>query len=163
MANIKKTERISSVSSLLKVNWALLCQNASVDQRSNLVSLQTVIEEITLSKTPELSAAIVAGKRVEIKSDFSLIAQLDRCNPGDLQAYSPFMEIRIVDPAGVELGKHTIPLDVQRDKRRLRVIISFNSFLVTKAGEYEFIISIKSANEPIFSEKTRVPLEIKIA
>jgi hypothetical protein len=162
MANTKKTERILPVSSLLKVNWALLCQNASVDQRSNLVSLQTVIEEITLSKTPELNAAIATGKKVEIKSDFSLVAQLDRCNPDDLQAYSPFMEVRIVDPAGVELGKHTMPLDVQRDKRRLRVIVGFNGFVITKAGEYEFIISIKSTNEPTFSEKTRVPLEVKI-
>jgi hypothetical protein len=148
--------------SLVRVNWAVLCKDASVDQRSNLVSLQTVIEEITLTKNAELDKALSKDEKIQIGAEFSLVVQLDRLNPEDQQFYSSFLEINVVDPDGIELGKTSIPLEIQKDKRRFRVIIRFNNFIITKAGDYNFVIMLRTKDNTSFYEGTRVPLEIKI-
>lgn len=159
MSNPKKTEK--SVFPL-KVDWGMLCKSATVDQVSNQISLFNVIDEVTLVKNPQLESAIRDNKKIEVKLESALVVQFERENVGDMSAYSIFMEIRIIDPLKAELGKLSMPFEMQQDKKRARAIINFNNLLITQAGNYSFIVSLRYPKEDSFFEVLRIPLEVKI-
>lgn len=152
----KNTSPISAT----KVDWALLCRSVAVDQNTNQVSIFNVIDEITINKDANIEEAVAKSKKFQISMEFALITQFEHSlkdNQGIMH-----VQVEVIDPSKSELGKMNMPLEIQRGKKRTRIIVQFPNLVATKSGSYNFVISLKEDNERVYTEIARVPLEINI-
>ena len=153
----------------VKVLWALLCQNASVDQQTNAVSLFNVIEELTLSpaplntaKKPSSTETMDFPAKTQVNTKYSLVVMTER-ESGMNRDSQVMMRLSITDPAGEKLFSHEFPAQFGfTDKVRARAIINFENMVVTKTGRYTYTISTKSAGEKDFQEQYSTSLVVKI-
>ncbi|GEM_PF-5200538 len=153
----------------VRVNWAMLCENASVDQNTNTVSLFNVLEELTLSQGPLSVDDVKAGgelmdfpEKTQVNSKHVLVVQVER-ETGANKDSKIQMQLEVADPSGEVLLKNEFPiLFGVSDVSRTRAIISFDGMLVTKSGKYTYTISTKSVGAKIYTKQYSVILDVKI-
>ncbi|MCX6718892.1 MAG: hypothetical protein NTZ38_00750 [Candidatus Taylorbacteria bacterium] len=162
-----KTEKENKIPKI-KVVWALLCRNASVDQASNMVSLFNILDELTLSKTPPTNNGVHSSKledfsqRTKVNTDFTLAVQFERDNMENVNGFEPKINVKIIDPAGEILADNELPIMFENDKKRMRAIINFDGILLTKSGNYTYIVATKSTKDEKFKEQSKTTIDIKI-
>ncbi|HEY4524045.1 MAG TPA: hypothetical protein VJK04_04200 [Candidatus Paceibacterota bacterium] len=154
--------------SMIDLKWALMCKNASVDKQSNIISLLSVIEEITINKN-SFGSSVSKEKnltnfsdKTQIKGDFTLVVQLERRLDVNIPKFEPNIEIKIIDPNKEALATNILPLYFEENRGKLRAIISFDSLIVKDSGIYDFLISIRVTPQESFIEKGKVSVEVKI-
>ena len=157
--------------SALKIKWALMCKSASVDRQSNNVSLFSVIEELTLNKTPAGNLQVGQSNvkrpssfpnKTQVKGEFTIVVQLERQPTVKAPGFKPSLRIQIVDPKEEVLATNVLPLNFEEGKNRLRAIVSFDLIIVKDPGIYNFAVSVRASDKDEFGAETRVPVEVKI-
>lgn len=152
--------------SIFEVKWAVLCQNAVVDQQTNNLSLHNIVEELTFNKDPLSSTAVKHSAsfpdKTSVKFNSTLVVYMERKYEIQGNTFNPEMEIKIVDPKNDILGTNILPINFETGKNRLRMLISFESVLVKDPGIYNFVISARDSKEGKFKQSTTVSIDVKI-
>ena len=138
--------------------WSILCEKSIIDQDSNNISLQNVLEQLQL--TPGVDAKLgkdVNSAEKNVPINFELITMWDRVAKGDIDEQ---IKIALVDPEGKAIATTDHPLKLSSSLQRLRFRIRYNGIKVTIPGKYRFSIRMKGEKE--YEEVGRVYLDIKI-
>src|SRR3989344_2475061 len=114
----------------VQIRWALLCKNASVDQRTNTISLFNIVEEFTVNKGPlgtSMAKRVSSSpEKTAVAGEFALVVKLERTS--DSPITDAGLKISIVDSFRKELQTNEVPLKFEEGKQRLRFIVNFGSF-----------------------------------
>ena len=148
---------------------AIICQNASVDQQTNAVSLFNVVEDVTLSDKPLTPEEARAGGetkdfpvKTQVNNKYVLVAQIER-EAGINKDSQAQMKLIVTDPDGEEMVNNDFPLAFGiGDTRKTRAIINFDGMLVTKTGRYTYSLSTKAAGEDSYQEQFVSWIDVKI-
>ncbi len=142
--------------------WSVLCMNSVIDQETNNISLNNILEEIQIKKNI-INLVSTSNKNSEKKEailiNFELVSFWKKLISKEEKIHFETM-IKILDPEGEVL--HTIPqtIEMKENIERFRSRIKFNAMPFTKPGGYIFQINVKKEKE--FIEIGRIPLQIKI-
>jgi len=128
--------------------WTVVCSRAVVDQRSNNISLQNVVEQISLNGTP------TPGTGLRFPLDvMSLWARADLDRPAQGRG-----RLRFLSPTGALITETEFEIDVSGTHRRYRATIHLEGFPLDGSGKYTFHTDFWEGTE--WLEVASVPLEI---
>lgn len=139
---------------MIKHIWSLLCEDSSVDQETNKLSLRNVLESIEIKVQGNLPEKMVIPISFEIVSFFT---RADASTDEELH-----FKARLVNAEMDQLGKD-FPVDIKfpAKSNRLRSRLKIQGLPIKGEGKYAFIISIKTSKEKEYKTVAELPLEIK--
>ena len=129
--------------------WTICCTRAVIDSESSNMSLQNIIEQITVPKPSEPTAAVGLLHEVVsiwVRSDGSIPAR----GRG---------RFRLVAPSGQEVGVDEYEIDLT-EVYRLRRKNRSSVFPVGEAGRYHFHVELELDGEDEWREVARVPVTV---
>lgn len=115
--------------------WAVLCAKSIVDQSDNSLTLVNTIDEIVVQAPPD--------KTIVVPFPMELVILARRSDPAVPETASARM--RLIGPAGQELGKVDFTVDVQT-KGRMRNFLKMEGFPVAGPGHYQFRVEFMNAS-----------------
>ncbi len=136
----------------MKNVWSIICENFSIDPKSNLLSIVNCIEEIRLeidkdklSKIDKITVPInLQLISLWVVDDFSKINSIK-------------IKIELIDPDGRVLNKISNIIKSNKGEKRIKSVININGIPITKSGRYYFKIFKKDKKYKVVSE---IPLDI---
>ncbi|MCK9578004.1 hypothetical protein M0R01_00745 [bacterium] len=144
------------INSFLKLKWALVCRSVSVDQKTGLLSVFNVIEEICLKSKSDLPSQLV------IPVDINLVINLEVDDITSLDKLTPSLRVVILNPDKKEIGCKDIKIDLSGiNNDKLRVIIGFDSFDIDDFGRYEFVICVKENDGSVYKKIGSTSIKIE--
>lgn len=130
--------------------WTVVCSRAVVDQKSNNVSLQNVLEQITISAVPS------AGWALPISLDImTLWARSDFIQPAQGQYRIAFRS----PSAAIISGPFCRKVDLSEYKR-MRDRVTVNSLRVDESGRHTFTVEFQLDGETNWTQVAVIPLEV---
>ena len=129
--------------------WTVLCSRAMVDKFTNMVSLEGVIEQMTVHGQPEPGPAVPTNLDV-----MSLWARRDLRIPAQARA-----RLSVISPSGKTLGATEYDVLLEETERH-RQRITFPAFPLETAGRYVFRVEVQLEAGGEWSECARVPLSV---
>lgn len=130
--------------------WTILCTKASIDSRSNNISLFEIIDQLNVVGSP-------ADERVEIPAQFDLVTQWIRSEPEEPERVPGRVSLRL--PDGDQVGGSEFEIDLS-EKLRHRNVISIGSLPLHGPGHYEFLIDYRPASGGDWQAAYQLPLQI---
>ena len=130
--------------------WTILCSRAVVDQRSNNVSLQNILEQITIRGELPTDAAIPA-----IPMMCELVTLWAR-QPADTPTQGR-ARITYLAPSGEELHAAEVPIDLS-ETQRYRTQLTMQGLRIAGPGVHTFRVELQDNGN--WREVSAVPLEI---
>lgn len=148
----------------IQLIWSILCQESSIDANTNVISLFKVLEEIKVNinsegldklknnptfdptkpiHLPITSQLVILWKNLSNESNLKFPIKIVLKDPNK----------KIIQ----EINKNAM---FQKNKERLRVIISMNGFPFTKSGEYTYFIMTKQTKDDSFKEVGSIPIKV---
>ncbi len=118
--------------------WGLICGSSSVDVNTNLLSVFSVIDEITVSP-PKKPLPPLPPEGISIAAQHDFVSVWSR---NDLEERKVNAILRYRNPDNVELLKKDIVLSFEKGKKNLRLILKFNGFKLKLEGEYRYEIEL---------------------
>lgn len=148
-------------------NWSLVCERALIDQKTNLLTIFNVIEEVTLSDLKKNGAPVGPS---ELKEEDKKIMQRDMCllsawrrdQLAGEEALEHDLKIEWISPAGNVLMQTESKINLEKGKNNLRVLINLDKIAFTTAGTYVFRLSDKNEKN-VFKSVTEIPIDFKVA
>jgi hypothetical protein len=147
----------------LKHIWSVLCSSSVLDQDTNNLSLNNLVEQVSI----KLSKEDIEKKKKEKTKGFAVPIQLQvvtRIMKMVKESSLAFeLKLDLVNPDG-EIVNSMKPVNIALKKglKNIRVRNNIPVLFVDKEGEYMIIVSIKEAGESKFTEVDRVPLDVVI-
>lgn len=129
--------------------WTVVCSQAIVDRDSNNVSLQNVIEQITIADVPKPDGIIPLGLQV-----MTLWARSDFDVPSRGQA-----RLTLLLPSGKSAKEFESILDLS-EARRLRTGLRVEGFPASESGRYSFRVEFRNEGEELWHLGATVPIEV---
>lgn len=136
----------------MKNIWTIISQSSSIDNRTNQLSAFNLLDGITFTRPEE--------KRGEEEFISPVAFQLISfwiCKNKDDKAE---VKIRVSDPDNKMVNEFDINIHPVDDKLRVRNIVDFGAFKVTKPGVYSIALMIKDGDS--FKTISEIPLDIKV-
>jgi len=144
------------INSALRLKWAVICRGVSVDQKSGLISIFNIIEEICLRSKNDLPS------KLTIPVDMNLVVNFELNDITPLSIFNPFMKVVILNPKEEKLGEREIRINFDNNKdKHLRVIIGFDNFNIVEYGRYEFVIYVKDEDGLDYEKIGSTSIDIK--
>lgn len=140
--------------------WSVLCKESLINQDDNVISLNGILEEltITLSSTDK---GLRLPDKFNIPLNFEIVSFWIKNQKSDV--IKAEIEYTLINPEGLELLKTVqsmeIPASASRSRSRMKII----GISITTEGDYSFRIKIKETKEDNFILVSELPLEVKIA
>ena len=138
--------------------WAVLCRSASIDQKSNTVSLFEIIEELEGVATP-MGLEPESPIGTAIPTQMCVASGWIRCNPEEPTKGK--MQVRIVAPGGTDCVP-VIPQVVNlAEYKRGRMIARIMSMTYQGDGTYECVVESEDGSgdwKPVAS----LPFEVSV-
>jgi hypothetical protein len=138
--------------------WTVICQSAIIDQQTNILSLQNVLEEAIVDKKDNEGKSIIPEKGEAIPLTFQVVSLWKKLAPLD-QEVVVNGELEVTDPTGATLLKNPLSFKIEKNTERSRSLIGFQGFKITAPGEYTFILRAKEGSR--LQEVSRTYLAIK--
>lgn len=142
--------------------WSVLCQKASIDKDTNIVSLLTVVEALTLqdaeTKVAELEtmrAQMEAGKEILVPTDFILISWIVRTD--NVQPETASYRVSIDPPEGKLPQKFEQTADLS-SHNGMRMRHGYDHIPFRGLGTYWFVVELKKGNR--WMKVARIPLTL---
>lgn len=129
--------------------WTILGSRAVIDKRTNNVSIQNVVEQLTVFGMPDPESRIAI--------ELELVSFWIRSDPNT--PAQGRMRLVVVSPS----GKCAEPLETELDltaHERLRVPIRFESFPCDEAGRYYFRVELLEKGDQEWRDVAAVPLTL---
>jgi len=147
----------------LKHIWSVLCSSSVLDQDTNNLSLNNLVEQVSI----KLSKEDMEKKKKEKTKGFAVPIQLQVVTRimKRVQDSSLAFELKLdlVNPEGkIVNSMKPVNIALKKGLKNIRVRNNIPVLFVDKEGEYTIIVSIKEAGESKFTEVDRVPLDIII-
>lgn len=140
----------------VKLNWMILCENVSVDNKTNNVSIFNVVEEIKLDinvKESDKNSEIIF---LPIKQ--KLISFWFNDNPTGMPNIKA--RLQFFDPGKKLLQETPLEINFEDGKKRLRFIIDLNGLMVTTSGQYTFSMVLENSGMFIRAGVTDVEIDV---
>lgn len=134
-----------------------ICQSSAVDTDTNSLSLFNIIEEINVNLKPLNNQLIDQKEKKSIPFPFELVSVWTKLIDGDVSSEIKFS---LIDPLGEVIQEIPHNLEIKSTHQRMRIRIKVNGIVVTKPGQYFYLVELKSKNG--FTEVSKIPLTIKI-
>lgn len=134
--------------------WTVICSNSVIDQDSNNISLQSVIEQLNIAGTPPASGVVPA---VPISLEVvTLWARADFDVPGRGRARVTFLF-----PSGIPSAplQFEYGIDLSSFKRN-RTRWHINGLPIRESGRHIFRVEFQNEGENVWREVATVPLEV---
>ncbi len=129
--------------------WTVVCASSVIDQDSNQVSIQNVIDQINIADEPKPEAVVAMPFEV-----VTLWARSDFNEPSRgcarLSLLSPTAEVFKTVESKVDLSK----FERLRDRRR------FPGFRVKEPGRYTFRLELQNEGEDTWREVASIPIKV---
>lgn len=139
--------------------WSVICNNSSVDQQSNSVSLFNVLEQVAIeNKAFDEISNTTDKKGVLILHKFEIVT-LWKIKPNQ-KSLKFEQKLELIDPNKDILDTFTIPLEFEAGKSRLRFKTELPGLKVTVPGDYVFRVSLQSTLKKEWIEVTELPIEV---
>lgn len=151
---------------IVEIIWSVLCQESSIDDRSNNISLFKVLEQLKLNVgTKELDKLkdnpnFDPKKPIFLPFPFQLVI-LWKNLTSELDLEIP-VKIVLKDPHKKIIQEEENNFLFKKGKKRLRTIVSMKGIPLTKSGEYVYHILAKQSADANFKEIGSIPLEVVI-
>lgn len=139
--------------------WSVLCQNSSVDQQTNNVSLFQVFEALEVDVTPASNTEVSANAEFNIPVQYQIVTLLSK-EKADPENTKYVIRITLVNPQGEKKILVDRELPFLANKRRMRSVNQIQGLPVNKSGDYHFIVEIKQDEK--FQKVADLPLEVKL-
>lgn len=142
----------------MKHIWSVLCRRSIIDNETNNISLNDVLEQLTVGVKAKQQVAPMP-EVINIPIDYEVVSLWLR---GDEKGHVQVdTEIEIMQPNGKSAKtfpqKIDMPEKIQRSRTRYRI----NGFVVTMPGRYWFKVKIKEKDGQ-FKIVSEMPLDINI-
>lgn len=128
--------------------WTVVCSRAVVDQRSNNISLENIIEQVSVAGAP----APGTGLRFPLDV-MSLWTRADLSEPDQGQG-----RLRFLSPSGETIAEREFEINVSGDIKRYRANIHLEGLPLKGEGQYTFHTDFWDGSE--WREVASIPLEI---
>lgn len=139
---------------MIKHIWSILCEDSSVDQETNKLSIRNVLESI------EIKVQGILPEKSAIPIPFEIVSFFTRANSAKEEEIQ--LEIKLVNSEMDSLGKDlTATIKFPAKSNRLRSRLKIQGLPIKGEGKYAFIISFMTSNEKEFKTVAELPLEIK--
>ena len=126
-----------------KINylWSILSLGVATDQRTNNVTLFSVVEQIKFPRKKLIQSKEKDILAVPIELNFTMLFK--KFGERDVKAN---IRIDLVDPAGKVLQEFDHELMIAKENRRTRFSIGMAGLRVTKSGDYLFRIKVLNSD-----------------
>lgn len=141
--------------------WTVLCRDSVIDQQTNNLSLNNVLEELKVGKKDLSGKHIIPERGEAIPFNFQVISLWKRLGENTKELLIDG-ELEVIDPEGKSLVKVPYQIKLEKGKERLRSILNFQGFKITTPGEYIFKTRVKDTSGQNFVEVGEVYLVVKI-
>lgn len=142
--------------------WSVLCGSSIVDQDTNNMTLNNLIEEVTVTVGKEQ----VEAKEKNKTRGYAIPAQMwlvTRFMRKSQSALSFDIRFELLNPKGEVLSTlNQSAVEVKKGITNLRIRTMISPLLVDMEGGYTIQVSIRDSVEPNFIVVDRVPLLVKI-
>lgn len=141
----------------MKHIWTVLCQKSSIDFESNLVSMFSCLEELTLvvDKTELVSQKLVIPVEIQLVS-FWTVSDQSKENSLEFKG-------ELLNPAGQVINNFSNQFSIDKGVQRFRNRTNIQGLPVTDSGRYYFRMSQRVNSEPEFRVVAELPLDVKIS
>ena len=130
--------------------WTVVCSWAVVDRRSNNVSLENVIEQVTIADTPRPGGILALPFDV-----MTLWARADFGVPTSGRG-----RLVLLSPSGKELKASEYDIELTGKAKRYRSVVHFDALPVGEPGRCIFRTELWNAGKAEWDKKADVPLEV---
>lgn len=141
----------------MKHIWTVLCQKSSIDVETNLLSMFSCVEELSL----QLDKTKPTADKLVIPIDLQLVSFWAVEKPE--QDNSLELEGELISPDGEVLNKFSNQFKIKAGILRFRNRTNVHGWPVQGEGRYWIKIKQKVAGAKDFSLITELPLDIKIS
>lgn len=146
----------------IKHIWSVLCKESIINQDDNLITLNSVLEELNI----ELGS-VDQAKEFKLPEKFSLpinteIVSLWLKDETVEKQIEGEIEYILVDPNGNKIGLSKTPFLFPLDKKRFRTRLKIHGLGFTVPGRYLFKISYKEKDTKHFVSIIEIPLDVTI-
>ena len=150
-------------STKLNCLWSILCKGSSIDQQSNDISLYDIVEEMTIVPS-ETNISPKLDELKDVSVDFKLVS-LWKAGPDGVVPKGFDIRIELTDPNKkiVMSDGHTINLNENDRKNRLRLVIPVKRLRFATTGDYWLTIKLKLPKEKDFETGYRWPIRAVIS
>ncbi len=140
----------------IKHIWSVLCKESIINQDDNNISLNGVLEELTvfLTSTEKLP------EKFALPINYEIVSMWQR-NP-DVDSVKADIEYIFIDPDKNELLKNTQSIEIPKTSRRHRSRMKIAGMPLTKEGDYTLQVRVKEEGSDKSHVVAELPLEIKI-
>lgn len=141
----------------MKHIWSIICQNYSVDSKTNLLSIFNCVEELKIEikkdQMPKIDPLVIPISFQMVS--FWTIEDTNQKNVLDIK-------LEIIDPNGKLLNNFNKSFDIANGTLRFRNIINIQNIKITKEGRYMIKVFSKENDKKGFRVVAELPLDIKI-
>lgn len=143
--------------------WSIVCASSSVDTKTNSLSLFNVIEEITITLSPDQVVSFEEDKNGKLLPFSHELVSIWKKTAGFIGEVSGEIKIKLINPENKILGEFSPPSSVviPKDKERVRTMINFSNLKIDSAGEYRLAIELAETGNK-FKEVFSLPIGVKI-
>ncbi len=149
----------------IKHAWSVVCQSSIIDQQTNNISINAVLEQFTTEHSkPQLELFKknnpTIGRGIPVSFTFQVVSLWQSQNPKTQP--SGDVTIELFDSIGDSMQKIDFRLVFEAGKARMRTIITSPVLVVSETGLYHFKVSIKETDSEKFVEVAEIPLEVGV-
>ena len=142
----------------IKHVWSVLCKESIINNDDNVISLLGVLEELNTTITL-MDSKHSRPEKINIPINFEIVNYWVKELSEEVK-----MQIKTstIDPDGKELNNVVSESIFPQEVKRLRSRLKVQGLSVTKNGEYNFRISVKTDKEKDYKLVAELPLSVKI-
>lgn len=129
--------------------WTVFCSNSVIDKDSNNVSIQDILEQITVPFKPEKDAALAIKCHL-----ITMWGRTDFDKP-----INGFSRITYVSPSGKELLELLGRIELDK-KVRTRNKVIFSAIPIVETGKHYFVIEYKETENEDWKTAAKIPFVV---
>lgn len=143
----------------IKHIWSVLCKESVINKDDNNISINGVLEQISVSLSPIKETGKLPEK-FGIPMNYEIVSMWQRSE--EVESAKAEIEYIFVDSENKDLFKSTQMIDIPKTSRRFRSRMKITGMPLAKQGDYAFKVKIKEEGSDAFRLVAELPLEVKI-
>lgn len=144
--------------------WSVLCNSSMLDSETQNLTINNIVEQITISIPKEMVERKGAEKSngYVVPAPLHIVTRVKKI----LQNQDVSFDIKFeeINPEGKTLNStSSARFDIKKPFKTFRVRTNYTPLLIDKSGEYTIRVLLKESTESDFIEVDRIPLEVNVA
>lgn len=143
--------------------WSVLCRHSIIDNESNNISLQEVLEKLHMDIGIKAKNPQPTLDKITVPFRFEIVTLWSREDYKDKEERKVDVKIEIFDPHGKRIGEMVNSFVLTPNFKRMRGRARSENMSLTVSGKYVFRVSGKEKGDKDFDKVAELPLEVEIA